>query len=292
MTIKSPSPVFPTLSLLAAATLWGLLWLPLRSLDSAGLNGLWTTIIAYAAALVVALPWLSKWWPAMVRYPGFYFVLALASGWCNLAFILAMLEGSVVRVLVLFYLSPIWTVVLGFFLLGERPSRAAAMVMAIALSGAAMMLWSPEIGAPWPQGAGDWLAISSGAAFALANVLIRRGQALPSIGAKMVSAWLGGAVLAIVWLGVSIQAPPETSAGAVAGAVALGAIGLVVATLTVQYGVTHLPVHRSAVILLFEVLVGAVSAGLWTDEVLQSREWVGAGFIVLAAWLAARAPHT
>lgn len=287
--LNTQSPILPALSLMVAAMLWGLLWLPLRSLDAAGLSGTWTTVIAYATALTLALPWVRDWGSAMARHPGFYVALALASGWCNLAFILAMLEGSVVRVLILFYLSPIWTVLLGFLLLGERPSSAAVVVLLMALVGAALMLWHPEIGLPWPEGAGDWLAISSGMAFALANVLIRRGRGLPSVGAKLVAAWLGCGVLALAWLSISSPALPVTSGAAVAGAVALGAFGLVLATLSVQYGVSRLPVHRSAVILLFEVLVGAVSAELWTDEVLHLREWLGAALIVIAAWLAARA---
>jgi drug/metabolite transporter (DMT)-like permease len=57
--------------------------------------------------------------------------------------------------------------------------------------------------------------------------------------------------------------------------------------LTVQYGVTHMPLHRSAVILLFELVVGAVSALLLTDERVLPREWTGGGMIVLAAWVAA-----
>ena len=124
MTLNSLSSALPTLSLIMAATLWGLLWLPLRALDGAGLNGLWTTVIAYASAMVVALPWLRRWGPVMVRHPGYYIALALASGWCNLAFILAMLEGAVVRVLILFYLSPIWTVLFGFVLLRALASQA------------------------------------------------------------------------------------------------------------------------------------------------------------------------
>ena len=58
--------------------------------------------------------------------------------------------------------------------------------------------------------------------------------------------------------------------------------------LAVIYGVTRMPVHRSAVILLFELVAGAVSALLLTDEVILVREWVGGGLIILAAWLAAR----
>jgi drug/metabolite transporter (DMT)-like permease len=56
----------------------------------------------------------------------------------------------------------------------------------------------------------------------------------------------------------------------------------------VLYGVTRMPVHRSAVILLFELVVGAVSALLLTDEVVLLREWIGGAMIVSAAYLAAR----
>jgi drug/metabolite transporter (DMT)-like permease len=69
----------------------------------------------------------------------------------------------------------------------------------------------------------------------------------------------------------------------------IGAVVLVVMTLSVVYGVTHLPVHRSAVILLFEIVAGAVSAQLLTDEVVLLQEWVGGGFVILAAYLAAHA---
>jgi drug/metabolite transporter (DMT)-like permease len=46
-------------------------------------------------------------------------------------------------------------------------------------------------------------------------------------------------------------------------------------------------VHRSAVILLFELVVGAVSSLLLTDEVILLREWLGGGLIVIAAYVAA-----
>jgi len=59
-------------------------------------------------------------------------------------------------------------------------------------------------------------------------------------------------------------------------------------TLTVLYGVTSMPVHRSAVILLFELVAGAASSLWLTDEVILPREWLGGLMIITAAWLAAR----
>ena len=58
-------------------------------------------------------------------------------------------------------------------------------------------------------------------------------------------------------------------------------------TVTVQYGVSRMPVHRSAIILLFELVIGAISSLLLTDELVYVKEWVGGGMIILAAWIAA-----
>jgi len=50
-----------------------------------------------------------------------------------------------------------------------------------------------------------------------------------------------------------------------------------------------MPVHRSAVIALIELVAGAVSQQLLTNEVVTMREWVGGVLIVVGAYLAARA---
>jgi drug/metabolite transporter (DMT)-like permease len=62
---------------------------------------------------------------------------------------------------------------------------------------------------------------------------------------------------------------------------------MLVMTYAAQYGVTHLPVHRSAVIFLFEIVAGAVSAALLTNELVTPGEWAGGLLVVLAAWITA-----
>jgi drug/metabolite transporter (DMT)-like permease len=84
--------------------------------------------------------------------------------------------------------------------------------------------------------------------------------------------------------------PTPTAAGGIyLGAVALGLSGILFMTVLVQFGVTHLPVHRSAVIALIELVAGAVSQQLLTDEVVRPIEWAGGALIIAGAWLAARA---
>jgi len=224
----------------------------------------------------------------MLARPGVLALAALANGWCNTAFILAVLEGNVVRVLLLFYLSPLWAVLLARLILGEELTGHAKATLGLAMIGALLMLWDPSLDIPWPRGPADWLAISSGFAFALSNVLVRRLQDI-SVPVKTVTSWCGVTAVAAVMLVVQGASFPWVSPAVLGGAVALGLLGITVMTVTVLYGVTHMPIHRSAVILLFELVAGTVSSQLLTDEVVTPREWVGGVLIVSAAWFAARA---
>jgi drug/metabolite transporter (DMT)-like permease len=282
----SESTLLPVAALLVGAGFWGVLWFPLRVLDANGLSGPWSSAIIYGAATAVGLAGLIRRPPAL-HHPGSLLLLALASGWCNVAFIVAVIQGQVVRVLLLFYLSPLWTVLLGRFLLREPLSAREWLTIALAMAGALVMLWDPSIGLPWPRDATDALALSAGFAFALSNVMLRKLRSA-SVWFKAVLAWAGVAAVALAWIAFSGSALPRPDSGALAGALALGALGLSTVTLAVVYGVSHLPAHRASVILLFELVIGAASAQWLTDEAVRPNEWAGGALILLAGWFAAR----
>ncbi len=128
--------------------------------------------------------------------------------------------------------------------------------------------------------------MSAGLAFALSNVFVRRMQAVGVL-LKSTCSWSGNVFVAISWIVISGAGMPEVGLPVFGWAVLLGLCGFLVMTVTVLYGVTRMPVHRSAVILLFELVAGAVSALLLTDEIILAREWIGGGMIIMAAWLAA-----
>lgn len=279
--------LLPLIALLLGASFWGISWYPLRLLEAGGLGGLWSTLIIYGTALVLGLAaWVFH--RERLRLDGWLLVLLAASGWCNVAFILAVLEGHVVRVLLLFYLSPLWTVLIARVMLQERLTPAARLTLAMAMAGALIMLWDVDTGAPWPRSGADWLALSSGLAFALSNVTIRRVQHV-SVWGKTVVAWAGVVLVAGAWIALEGLTFPLVGAGVFGGAVALGAFGMGAMTLAVVYGMTHMPAHRAAVVVLFELVVGAASAQWLTDELVRPQEWAGGVLILLAGWLAARA---
>ncbi|MHB8622916.1 MAG: DMT family transporter [Sulfuricaulis sp.] len=279
---------FPVVALLIGASLWGVIWYPMRLLQAGGLGGVWLTLALYGAALVASLPRTARAIPEFGQRPVLLAGLMLAAGWTNIAFVEAVLQGNIVRVLLLFYLSPLWATLMGWLFLRERISRLGSASLVLAMSGALLMLWNPILGWPWPQGKSDWLALTAGFAFALSNVVIREMQDI-SIAAKSLAVWAGVMIVGAVMV-VAFSLPVPHPPGSIfMGAVALGVLAILVMTVLVQYGVTHMPVHRSAVIALVELVAGAVSQQLLTNEVVTMREWAGGGLIVVAAYLAARA---
>lgn len=286
-TSKQGNRLLPILSLLFSATLWGLIWYPLRLLEEQGLAGLWTAFICYGAILVLFLPVLVRERASLQSNFLPLLLMGLSAGWCNVAFIMAVLDGNVVRVLLLFYLSPFWAVCLGWLLLGERLDRQSLLVFSIAVVGAVIMLWDENLGMPWPRDVADWLAVSSGFAFALSNVFVRGLQNV-SVLLKSTGSWCGVVFVASLWIWLSSTAFPVVGRDVLLAAVLLGWFGFLVMTLSVLYGVTRMPLHRSSVILLFELVIGAISASLLTDEMVLPKEWLGGFLVVAAAVLAAR----
>jgi drug/metabolite transporter (DMT)-like permease len=282
-------------SLLAALALglnaltWGLAWWPFRWLEAQGLHALWATAICYSlTVIVILLRWpraLGELW----RTPSLWWLVVVA-GTTNASFNWAMTIGDVVRVVLLFYLMPLWAVALARVLLGERLGLASALRVALGVSGAAIVLWPAGGGWPWPSSLADVLGLIGGFSFALNNVLLRR-EAHRSRSACALAMFSGGvlvsAVLALA-LGPSqgVEPPPAPAWPWLLGAAAL-ALAFLAGNLALQYGAARLPVQVTAVVLISEVLFASVSSVLLGASQLSSGLLWGGGLILLAALLAA-----
>lgn len=270
-------------SLVYAASMWGLVWYPYRLLSEAGVGGIASSLVTYAVPLL-ALGWLHGRALRAARGRGAWLAaLALAAGWTNLAYVLAVLEGEVVRVLLLFYLSPLWTVLFARILLGEQLNRAGWAVMALAAGGALVMLWQPGDW-PLPASRAEWLALSAGVMFAASNVISRHLDGVAE-SAKAVAVW-GGVV---VWTAAGLAWRPAEldflgAASAHAWLLLVG-VGAVIGSMTyaVQYGLARVPANQAIVIFLFELVVAAIAAYFLSDERMSAQEWAGAAMIVTAS---------
>jgi drug/metabolite transporter (DMT)-like permease len=64
----------------------------------------------------------------------------------------------------------------------------------------------------------------------------------------------------------------------------MGIFGMIAMNVSVLYGLAKMPIYRSSVIMLFELVVAAISASLLTEELMSIAEWIGGTLIVLAGY--------
>lgn len=274
------------LSLLASGLIWGLMWLPIKAFGEHGVSGLAFTLSTYGLIGVIALPLIWAQRAAWRPQARLLMLAGLCGGIANNCFITALMFGEVVRVMLLFYLAPVWGVLGGAIFLGERitPPRVAAMLLAVA--GAVLVLGGIDA-LRTPFAVADLLGLASGLFYALTNVAMRAGTRIPLASKSLVVFTGCGAValLAYPFFGTPV---PAVSLPMIVALVAFAALWLTAAMWTTMYGVTHLEAGRSSVLLVFELVAAVVSAMLIGGERLQGLEWIGAACITGAALLEAR----
>ncbi len=283
--------MWPVLALTLNALTWGLSWWPLRRLEALGLHPLWATALVFTLVVLLISLVRPGAWVQLARAPALW-VLVLAAGTTNASFNWGVTVGDVVRVVLLFYLMPLWSVLLARVLLGERLTAAAGLRVLLSLLGAGVVLWPEGGGWPMPRSLAEWLGVLGGFSFALNNVMLRREAHQPEA-ARALAMFAGGALVAgvLAW-GMSgggfAPWPPAPAPTWMLGVLALAAAFLA-SNLALQYGAARLPANVTAVVMVSEVLFAAVSAVLLGAGVLSTPLLLGGALIVGATVLAARA---
>jgi drug/metabolite transporter (DMT)-like permease len=291
-TLRARPDALPILALLGGATFWGLIWYPYRLLNGAGLSGAEATALTYVLGTLVGTLLFMRHWADFRHAPMMLIVLGAAAGISNVCYIIGVTEGEVMRITLLFYIAPVWTVPLAWLILGERLDWRGSATICMALIGAVIMLWRPELGAPLPANRAEWLGLAAGVMFALSNVIVRKLDAVGPI-CKSQVIWAGVAVIGVV-------AAVLLNDGVVRNVVNLSprawlitlviVVGLILMSLCLQYGLTHTPATRAAVILLFELVVAGLATYALTGERLRLQDWLGGILIVAAGLIAALYP--
>ena len=275
--------------LLLNAFAWGVSWWPFRQLQGLGVHPMWATALIYLVAwagLTIARP---AAWRSFLQHPELWLLL-LASGLTNVGFNWAVTVGDVVRVVLLFYLMPAWSVLLVWPILGEKPTAGSLARLLLALAGVVIVLTTPDSAWPWPHSLADGLALMGGLCFALTNAMLLRLRAVPS-DASMLAMFGGGALMAGLTAVWGLQQGTVEALPALASDWVLGVVGLslmiLVGNLGLQYGAQRLSASATSVIMLAEVVFASGSAVVLGAGELSGRVLLGGALILLAALFSA-----
>ncbi len=168
------------LACLYAGSVWGLFWIPLRGLDATGMHSLWVTVVYFGVPFILLIPVMAFRFREILAGGGSLQLTAALSALAITLYSISINFTDVIRVMLLFYLTPIWSALLARAVLGEviTPLRMIAMVLAVT-----GMLTIFGLGAPFPLpgNIGDWMALIAGMIWAVAAVRLNRDSHLPSV---------------------------------------------------------------------------------------------------------------
>jgi drug/metabolite transporter (DMT)-like permease len=100
----------------------------------------------------------------------------LLAGFAFALYIASLVLTDVVRAILLFYMSPLWSTLLGILVLKERLTGNRVVALLLAFSGLYIVL-VVEGGLPIPRNKGDWFALTSGFCWSIASVKLFQGGA-------------------------------------------------------------------------------------------------------------------
>lgn len=273
----------PELALMTGATLWGLGWIPLQMFAGRGLAGMPLILACYGLLSLVSLPLILRqrraWWGQRFNL----LAIGVCGGWATAGLVSALSEGDVMRAMLLFYLAPVWALLGGWLLLGERLDAARIGAVLLAMLGIALTLGVSRESFRALHGS-DALALSAGMAFALNNIATRSAERVPMT-SKTLVAFLGSAAFGALFCLIQGRGLPPMSAQTW-GLVALFGVFWLVSMAAAQYGFSHVEASRGAVLALVELIAAVLSAAAFGEREIAPREWLG-GALVLAAALAA-----
>lgn len=200
---------------------------------------------------------------------------------------MAVVNGELVRVMLLFFLSPVWTIIFSFLFLREKLYFKNLLAAFLSLCGAFIVLWQEGFSI-LSLNTSDVYAIIGGIGFALTNVLARRFNKL-SVKEKSYSIWVGVIMIALL---SSMLLPIEVDTSifdfrAILILILLG-FALLSATLIVQIGLTLVEAVRASPIFLFEIVVVGISGYLLANESVSLKDFIGGIFIIIGVLISTR----
>ncbi|MEG0974091.1 MAG: DMT family transporter [Comamonas sp.] len=282
----------PFFALMTNALIWGTIWWPFRQLQAMGVHPVLGTALVYLilfCGLMMLKPHAAK----IARKHPLLLLLAFTSGTTNVLFNWAATTGDVVRVVLLFYLMPAWSVLLAWYFLGEKPNKYSILRLILAFSGVLIVMI--PAGATWASMTAnmslpDLLAIAGGFTFAGTNVVLRSQYRVPSE-ARMLSMFFGGLVAAgaMSLIGLQLGAIPALPSLQLHWPlmVLVVAVLIMLSNWTLQYGASRLAATTAAVVMLSEVVFASASNVLIEGTVLSGRLLLGGALVLSASLIAA-----
>jgi drug/metabolite transporter (DMT)-like permease len=268
---------------------FGIYWIPLRALEQAGFPGLWATAVFNLASVLIMIPIVvrhrHRLFPGRLRLH----LIGFGTGLGYALYATAFVYTEVVNVIVLFYLMPIWGFLLARVFIADPITPARFWSMVVGFAGLWVIL-GEGASLPFPDNAGDWMALFAGfvwAAFAL--LILMDGKEEAAVYATGFVFW---ALVITVVSALLVSAHgdlPQADWPALVDVfpwmIPFAMVVIVPAAIATVYAPTKLNPGIVGILFMAEISVGTITAAIWADEPFGTRQLLGIGLITVAGIL-------
>jgi drug/metabolite transporter (DMT)-like permease len=277
-----------SMALVLGASVWGLYWLPLREMNRQGLDGTWGVVFFNFCPLLVLLPLLLWKRVDLWTRPGPAIFIGVMTGVGMGIYSTAMVIAPVIRVTMEFYLTAVWSTIIGVVWLSEKLDLRRVATVVAGLFGLFLLIAGAPDTTQSAFGFGDVLALASGVLWAFGAAGMKRWPAenlLATSFHQFLFAVLSGAVLAhFLFPGTT----PSTAQ--LIDVLPIAFVGstmfLLPSIMAIFWACRVLFPGRAAILMMSEALVATITATLLLpEETMTLMQWIGGAIVLLACLL-------
>ena len=274
-----------SLIIVVSSCAWGLYWLPLRSIEQSGIVGSWSIVLVNACPLLILVPLIFFNLDKLKKYPKPIFFAGIMIGAAFTFYANGLVETSVIRATLLFYLSPIWSTIIGIIWLNERLTIARVISIIVALIGIIFLLYDFRDQETVILNFGDFSSILSGLFWALGASILKKWSNLPIIPLTAI-VYFSTTSLSILLAVVVYKAPIPSLAliGQNFSTAFIWSVIVLLPSFCIIFRISQILFPgRVGILMMSEVAVAVISAKiLLPEEQMVILQWIGALAILLA----------
>ncbi len=264
---------------------WGIFWIPLRALDGAGISGIWAVFLFYVLPTFLLIPILFLRRRQIHKGGWSLHVAGMLAGVSLVSYAGALVFTEVVRALLFFYLTPIWSTLLARIVLKEPITAQRWVTIGLGASGLLLIL-EIDTGVRGGLSAGDWMGITGGFVWAIAAVCMKSDERGNGIDFTL-SYFIWGSAAALLLTALPFDgalSPPdrETIHAVLPWFVPVALILVIPPAFAIMWGATVLSPGLLAILFMTEISAGTVTAAIWANEPFGVREMSGVILITAA----------
>jgi len=274
-----------SLIIVVSSCAWGLYWLPLRSIEQSGIVGSWSIVLVNACPLIILVPLIFFNLDKFKKYPKPILFAGIMIGAAFTFYANGLVQTSVIRATLLFYLSPIWSTIIGIIWLNERLTIARVISIIVALIGLILLLYDFRNQETAMLNFGDFSSILSGLFWALGASILKKWSKLPIIPLTAI-VYFSTTSLSIL-LAIIVYKAPIPSLALIGQNFPIAFIWSVIVLLPsfcIIFRISQILFPgRVGILMMSEVAVAVISAKiLLPEEQMVILQWIGALAILLA----------